>query len=92
MRSGMTMQTIKIGKREFVLLAKRDFERLAAQADQQAEDQYWTKAALAAEAEARAKRQKPIPFEDVERELDARNARGANGRRAPGRRRARARR
>ena len=33
----MTVQTLKIGKREFVLLSKRDFERLAAQARRQNE-------------------------------------------------------
>ena len=67
----MTLQTIRIGKREFVLLAKRDFKKLAAQARRQTEDDYWTTAALAAEVDARAKGEKPIPFEAVERELDA---------------------
>jgi hypothetical protein len=33
----MTVQTLKIGKREFVLLPKRDFERMAAQARRQNE-------------------------------------------------------
>ncbi len=33
----MTVQTLKIGKREFVLVPKRDFERLAAQARKQTE-------------------------------------------------------
>jgi hypothetical protein len=33
----MTVQTLKIGKREFVLVPKRDFERLAAQARRQIE-------------------------------------------------------
>ena len=33
----MTVQIVKIGKREFVLLSKRDFERLAALARQQDE-------------------------------------------------------
>ncbi|MBI4579690.1 MAG: hypothetical protein HY718_08315 [Planctomycetes bacterium] len=33
----MTVQTLKIGKREFVLLPKRDFERIAAQARRQNE-------------------------------------------------------
>ena len=67
----MTLQTLKIGNREYVLLAKRDFEKLAAQARRQAEDDYWTESALRAEAKARAKREKPIPFEVIERELDA---------------------
>jgi hypothetical protein len=67
----MTLQVLTIGKREFVLLAKRDFERLAAQAERQLEDDYWTTAALEAEAKARSKREKPIPFEQIERELDA---------------------
>ena len=78
----MTMQMIKIGKREFVLLAKRDFEKLAAQAQRQSEDEYWTNAALEAEARARAKNEKPIPFDQIERELDARKpARRTNPRR-----------
>ena len=33
----MTVQTLKIGKREFVLLLKRDFERIAALARRQNE-------------------------------------------------------
>ena len=68
----MTLQTLKIGKKEYVLLAKRDFQKLAAQAQRQMEDDYWTEAALKAEAEARAKDEKPIPFEEIERELDTR--------------------
>lgn len=69
----MTLQTLKISGREFVLLPKRDFQRLAAQAEKQSEDDYWTQAALKAEAAARSKREPPIPFEQVERELDARS-------------------
>ena len=76
----MTLQTLKIGKREFVLLAKRDFEKLAAQAQRQTEDDYWTRAALEAEARARSKREKAIPFEQVERELDARATGGGTRR------------
>lgn len=67
----MTLQTLKIGKREFILLSKPDFKRLAAQAQRQTEDDYWTKAALAAEADARAKGEAPIGFEELERELNA---------------------
>ena len=33
----MAVQTLEIGKREFVLLPKRDFERMAAQARRQIE-------------------------------------------------------
>jgi hypothetical protein len=33
----MTVQTFKIGKREFVVIAKRDFDRLAGQAARQEE-------------------------------------------------------
>jgi hypothetical protein len=33
----MTVQTLMIGKREFVLVPKRDFERIAAQARRQDE-------------------------------------------------------
>jgi hypothetical protein len=75
----VTVQTLKIGKREFVLLAKRDLEKLAAQARQQAEDDYWTKTALKAEAKARARLEKPIPFEQVEREMDARKRTRSGG-------------
>jgi hypothetical protein len=67
----MTLQTLKIGKREFILLSKPDFKKLAAQAQRQTEDDYWTQAALEAEAQARAAKEKPIAFEDLERELDA---------------------
>jgi hypothetical protein len=68
----MTTQTLKIGKREFVLIPKHEFDRLTAQARQNAEDTYWTESALKAEARARAKGERPIPFEQVERELEAR--------------------
>jgi len=33
----MTVQTLKIGKREFVLISKRDFDRMADQARRQKE-------------------------------------------------------
>ena len=33
----MTVQTLKIGKQEFVVLPKRDYERIAAQAGRQAD-------------------------------------------------------
>jgi hypothetical protein len=66
----MTLQTLKIGKREFVLLTRRDFEKLATQAQRQTEDDYWTQAAWRAEADARSRKEKPIPFEQVEREID----------------------
>ena len=66
----MTVQTLKIGGREFVLVPKRDFQKLAVRArSEEIEDAYWTRAALEAESKSRAKGEKPIPFEDVEREL-----------------------
>jgi hypothetical protein len=37
--AGMTVQTLKIGKREFVLVPKCDFERIAAQARRQSEQE-----------------------------------------------------
>ena len=77
----MTLQTLKIGKREFVLLTKSDFKKLAAQANRQTEDDYWTEAALRAEAKARSNKEKPIPFEDLERELAARKAPASTPRR-----------
>ena len=67
----MTSQTVKIGKREYVLLAKRDFDKLTAQAGRQTEDDYWTETALNAEAQARSTGEEPIAFSVVERELDA---------------------
>lgn len=76
----MTVQTIKIGKREFVLLPKRDFEKLTSQARLQSEDDYWAESALKAEARAKARGEKPIPFAEVEKKLDARNR--AGGKRA----------
>ena len=84
----MTLQTIRIGRREFILLDRRDFDKLAAQAQRQSEDDYWTRAALRAEARARARNEKPVPFEAIERELEARR-RGRNGARAAGRGRGR---
>ena len=80
----MTVQTIKIGRQEFILVSKRDFERLAAQARRQTEDDYWTNAALEAEARARSKREKPIPFEQVERQLEARRRMLPTPSRSPG--------
>jgi hypothetical protein len=78
----MTVQTLKIGAREFVVVAKRDFDKLAAQARrQEAEDRCWTKTALEAEAKSRAKGERPIAFEDVERELEARKRQSASKRR-----------
>ena len=79
----MTVQTLKIGGREFVLLPKRDFQKLAAQAREEAvEDAYWTRAALEAEAKSRTMAEKPIPFEEIERDLEAtrsrRTRRGSN--------------
>jgi hypothetical protein len=70
----VTVQTIKVAGREFVLLPKRDFNKLAAQAEQYAEDQYWARSALKAEADAKAKGEKPIPLEQVERKIDAKQA------------------
>jgi hypothetical protein len=64
------VQSLTIGKLEFVLLSKRDFEKLAEQAQRQMEDDYRTKAALSAEAESNARKEKTIPFEEIERELD----------------------
>ena len=77
----MTLQTLKIGTREFVLLTKRDFNKLAAQANRQTEDDYWTDAALRAEAKARSNKERPIPFEVLERELDARKPTASTARR-----------
>ncbi len=77
----MTVQMLKIGKREFVLISRRDYEKLAAQARRQSEDDYWTESALKAEAKARSRKERPIPFAAVERELDARRQSGSRARR-----------
>ena len=66
----MTVQSLRIGKQKYYLIAKRDLDRLAEQARRQMEDDYWIRMALKAEADARAKGEKPIPLEEVERELD----------------------
>lgn len=68
----MTLQTLKLGREEFVVIARRDFDRLAAEASLQREDDYWAEAALAAEAKAKSRKETPIPFEQIEREIDAR--------------------
>ena len=68
----MTLQTLRIGKQEFVLLARGDFNKLAAQAQRQTEDDYWTREAHKAERNARTRGERPIPFEEVESELDRR--------------------
>jgi hypothetical protein len=73
----MTLQTLKIRGREFVLVARRDFEKLAAQARRSEEDEYWTKLALETEAKSRARKEKPIPFEEVEKELKLKNGASA---------------
>jgi hypothetical protein len=78
----MTMQTLTIGGQEFVLLAKHDFQRLAAQARRQTEDDYWTQADLKAEADARSKKQRPIAFEQVRARIG--RARKWTGQRPPG--------
>jgi len=77
----MTVQTLRIGNRQFVLLAKRQFEKLAAQAQRQTEDEYWTKSALQAEAKSRLKNDQPIPFDQIESELDSRKSARRTGRR-----------
>jgi hypothetical protein len=58
----MTVQSLTIGKREFVLLSKRDFQKLAAQAHRQTEDDYWIHAALAAEADSKRRNEIPHSF------------------------------
>jgi len=78
----MTVQILKMGKREFILLAKRDFQRLTTHARRLAEDDYWIWSALDAEAKARSQRQRPIAFDRVERELDARKSRRRRHRRS----------
>ena len=72
----MDMQTQNLAGREFVFLPKRDFQKLAAQAQRQREDDYWTEAALKAKAQFVASGEQPIPFEQFERELDAKKSRG----------------
>ena len=76
----MTLQTLRIGRQEFILLSKRDFTKLAAQADRQAEDDYWTSTALDAEKKSQMNKEKPIPFSEIERELNARSRRAGKRR------------
>jgi hypothetical protein len=77
----MALQTLTIGKQQFILIAKREFQKLAQQAQRQTEDDYWTQAALVAEAKAKSRKEKPIPFDVVEKELEARKGlRSAHGR------------
>lgn len=75
----MPAQTVKLAGKEYVLLPAREYRELQRRARPvgrraRSEDEYWTRAALEAEADARAKGDKPIPLETVERELDARRA------------------
>ena len=81
----MNLQMLKLAGKEFVIILKRDFQKLAAQAQRQTEDDYWTEVALEADAQFAASGEKPIPFEQFERELDARKSRGAPRRRQVGR-------
>jgi hypothetical protein len=39
----MTLQTLRIGGREFILLPKPEFQKLASQAQRQTADDYWTR-------------------------------------------------
>lgn len=52
----MTVQSLKIGKREFVLLSKRDFDRMAAQARRQVEQERQDAGDV---AESRRRRKEP---------------------------------
>jgi hypothetical protein len=52
---------LRIGGGEFILLHKREFQKLASQAQRQTEDDYWMRSALAAEASAKSEGQKAIP-------------------------------
>jgi hypothetical protein len=62
----MTIANLKIGRRDYVVVPKRDFERLEAQARQAAEDR-----ADVAEAMRRLKnpRRKTIPLAQLKTEL-----------------------
>jgi hypothetical protein len=75
----MTVQTLKMGKREFVVIPKSDFEKLTAQAQRQTEDDFWTEAALRAEADSRARGEKLIALADLELGLDAKSNRRRAG-------------
>ena len=64
----MTVQTLKIGRREFVLLPKRDFERIAAQALRQNE-QDRQDAGDVAESRRRMKEPGGITLAEMRRKL-----------------------
>jgi len=64
----VTVQTLKIGKREFVLVPKRDFERLAAQARRQ-DEQDRQDAGDVAESRRRRKERGGITLAKLSRKL-----------------------
>jgi hypothetical protein len=64
----MNVQTLKVGKREFVLLPKREFERLAASARRQVE-QDRQDAGDAAESRRRRKQPGGITLPELRRKL-----------------------
>ena len=61
----MTVGTLKVGKREFVVLPRREYERLTARLAEDARDARRAKAALA----HYRKTGRGISLEDLEREL-----------------------
>lgn len=61
----MTVGTLKVGKKEFVVLPKREYERLAARLAENAED---VRRARAAWAEYR-KTGRSVTLEELEKEL-----------------------
>ncbi len=76
----MAAQTLKLAGKQYVLLPAKEYRQLKGRARPavkvaRSEDDYWTDAALKAEADARAKGDKPIPLEAVEAELDAQRPR-----------------
>lgn len=64
----MTVQTLKIGKKEFVVVAKRDFERLAAKA-RQLDEQARQDAGDVAESRRRRKQPGGVTLAELRRNL-----------------------
>lgn len=78
----MPPPTLNLAGRKYVVIPQSEYRQLKARAARngnaiararrQTEDDYWIEAALKAEADARERGEKAIPFEQVEDELDSR--------------------
>jgi hypothetical protein len=62
------MQTVKLGKEEYVLIAKRDFQRMAAQAERQNQQDQQDAGDLA-EVKRRKSRGSAKPYSELRKKL-----------------------